>query len=1415
MVGNPVSLNYGAKVETVTDYTTSDGLFGVTRQYRNRPRQATHEIAGFGRNWHGVVPGRITVYGGDAEHIVYLAVDGGSSGARATSPYDRQVWTYGKILSERRQFSMVLVPTEDRVQYFYNGPAVANGPGEFRMEDARGNYILFRRSGVYDPDVGRYLVPVESGKPSGYKIFYEYPDSGEFPNRIRDSFGRVMDLTWATIERGTDDPIDGGDRQKTLNEILLPDATRLQYGYGMAAADGTIRKDRLETVKRVDTVGATLWARSYLYENATYPHSMTGTIDQNGARLSTYTYGSGNVVTSTEQAGGVNRYTIANFEELLWYGVFRHRQVTNPLGRREDYVFTRSPAAVDYSPMKLLSITGHPTANVPADLRSFQYEGIPWETAMTSFTDAEENKTYLPYGVSNDLRPPSFVEASTSPLARATNITWHPRFDFATREERPGLRVDYTHTPSGQILTRTETDTTTQTIPYATTGQSRTWTYDWSTAGRLLSEDGPRPLTLGKDDLTIFAYDAQGNLTSMTNGLGHFTGFSGYDANGRPSMMTDLNGIRTTFTYDALGRAKIVTLKHPTTVGSDAITTLDYDVEGRVIGVKTPTTEKLFIDYNLAGQLTAIRAANGERIDYTHNAMSNVTGEITRRTNATAARTVARAFDELGRMLTETLGPGRTTTWAYDKVGNATRVTSPRSQATDFSFDALNRLVSSVAPDSGTTATGFDVFDDTTSHTDAANVQTTFVRNGFGDIIREVSPDRGTSTFYYDAAGDVTASIDGRGQRIDYTRDILGRVTKKTPVGRPASEIVTYTWDSAGLSGSYGKGRLATVVDGSGTTKFKYDHRGNLLIKEQMIGSATASLTYAYSLGDRVTTMTYPSGRQVLYTYDTKGRVTQVRTRATSTATLVTLMSTMTYEPFGALKSANFGNTLKLTQAWGNDARLASKRVYRATGGANVSLLSYSYDASDNMTAITDGVDPARSTSFGYDPLERLTRIDGNLAGGMKREDHVHDPNGNRIRVERRALATDVTPANTDNYTTAPGTNRLASIATAAGTREITYDARGNTESETRPASVAVSAGYDGYARLVSYAQGGTALAHSYNGLDDRVATVNGSDTRRFVYDDDGRVLGEYGTSATDVKAEYIWLSATAANDNQTPSTALGTGFGGDDGTGGYTPLAIASAPSGGSASLVWVHANHLGVPLTTTDATGTEVTPSTDYTALGFPGQMKTLPDLWYNRHRDYDPGTGRYVQADPIGLAGDANPFAYARGNPLKYIDPSGEFVPLAAVAIGFAVGAAIDFTIQYFGERKDLECIDWTSVGISGGLGALGGGIGSIGRVAKVGKEFSHWIPGRYINPASKSYKPWLDKPLLRDFINSRALNGNYVSPKFHDLTDFYRRTAGSKVADKFNSGLQQILRLPSWFARPTAAVAVGANSASERR
>ena len=171
-----------------------------------------------------------------------------------------------------------------------------------------------------------------------------------------------------------------------------------------------------------------------------------------------------------------------------------------------------------------------------------------------------------------------------------------------------------------------------------------------------------------------------------------------------------------------------------------------------------------------------------------------------------------------------------------------------------------------------------------------------------------------------------------------------------------------------------------------------------------------------------------------------------------------------------------------------------------------------------------------------------------------------------------------------------------------------------------------------------------------YNGMDDRVAVTTtgvGAGTSRYLYDEDGRTLGEYGASALDVKAETIWLSPEVVTANQP--------FGGDDGIGGYAPLAVAAISGVNTTAINWVHGNHLGVPLVTTDATGTAVIP-TGYTLPGFPGQTRTLNDLYYNRYRDYDPSIGRYVQADPIGLGGGANDYLYADGNPVSGTDPLG---------------------------------------------------------------------------------------------------------------------------------------------------------------
>ncbi|WP_318652161.1 RHS repeat-associated core domain-containing protein [Delftia sp. DLF01] len=59
----------------------------------------------------------------------------------------------------------------------------------------------------------------------------------------------------------------------------------------------------------------------------------------------------------------------------------------------------------------------------------------------------------------------------------------------------------------------------------------------------------------------------------------------------------------------------------------------------------------------------------------------------------------------------------------------------------------------------------------------------------------------------------------------------------------------------------------------------------------------------------------------------------------------------------------------------------------------------------------------------------------------------------------------------------------------------------------------------------------------------------------------------------------------------------------------------------------------------------------------LRYPGQVfDEETGLSYNLHRYYDAATGRYIQADPIGLEGGWNRFGYVGGNPLNYIDPEG---------------------------------------------------------------------------------------------------------------------------------------------------------------
>jgi RHS repeat-associated protein len=194
------------------------------------------------------------------------------------------------------------------------------------------------------------------------------------------------------------------------------------------------------------------------------------------------------------------------------------------------------------------------------------------------------------------------------------------------------------------------------------------------------------------------------------------------------------------------------------------------------------------------------------------------------------------------------------------------------------------------------------------------------------------------------------------------------------------------------------------------------------------------------------------------------------------------------------------------------------------------------------------------------------------------------------------------------------------------------------------------------------------------------------------VFDSDGRRIAEYNETSGALIREYVWN--------------------------GWDPIAVIE---GGVIS--FVRADHIGRPVFATNATGVKTWTAT-YTPFGgvhtstgappsarFPGQwFQSESGLHQNWMRDYDPTTGRYLQADPLGLVDGASVYGYAGQSPMMNVDPNGQcFGPLAFMmpaCAGAAWGIAMYLAYEYI-----FDCGDWTWRGVFA-AGATGAAYGALG-------------------------------------------------------------------------------------------------------
>jgi RHS repeat-associated protein len=823
------------------------------------------------------------------------------------------------------------------------------------------------------------------------------------------------------------------------------------------------------------------------------------------------------------------------------------------------------------------------------------------------------------------------------------------------------------------------------------------------------------------------------NLTKLVHTNGDSLTLT-YNAQGRISQITDSTGQVTSYSYDAVGE-NLLSVTSP-----EDTTTYTYDTGNiaakkySLLSVKSDLGYERNFEYDKQGRLTK-EFSNGQTQSLTYSYDS--TGGVTITDSTGVSQTIL--LDDRGNGGQIRGVNNQNLIFSYNADGSLTGATLPNGSQTGYSYDSKANLTQQTNLLGQKINFTYDAtFNQLTGFTDAKGNGVGYSYDTKGNLSKITYADGSNQQFSVDGLGNITSYVNRRGSNIGYTYNTSGLLTKKEYAD---GSSVSYSYDS--------NGNLNGVTDGTGTITMQYDAANQVTNITYPTGR---SLTYTYNADGQRTKLVSQDGYTVNYSYDTVGRL-----KTLTNASGENIIS-YDYDNAGRLIKETNGNGTYTTYEYDLQSQLTRLNNYKADNTVN-SKFEYAYDNLGRRTSMTtlEG-----TFQYGYDATGQLTSV---VTPTNRIINYQYDAGGNRIGVTDNGATTNYSTNNLNQYT---------NVDNAV----YTYDTDGNVISKTEGGQTSTYT-YDVENRLTKVVTSQGTWEYQYDGLGNRVATVLNGQRTEYLLDPTGLgdIVGEYNGSTLVANYTYglgLVSRVNGSNSNYYDADAIGSTIGLTATDGSYVNR-YSYLPFGEDLTKVEGIAN--------------------PFEYVGQWGVMDEGNGLDFMRARFYDSSLGRFTAVDPLGVnAGDANFYRYVFNDPIQNNDPSGEIAPFVVAAIGgFFIGGATDILIQAGSQYLSGQNINinWTSVGTSAALGAVGGGIGAgLKNTTKVsGQVFSHWFPDRWAKSLPSSFgnlfnqNHWLGR-----------LNGQYVSPKFHYWTDYYATIRGlpkeAFPGQKFLEGIRKV-------------------------